>query len=463
MSKRALVVAAVALITFCTQVARAQVATGQTDQGNENSDLTMTGLEMFSPGAGGAPAGSYIMPSVYFTGYGNTNPSATPGESGFVTSDFVVTNLALQTLGRHSQMNLDLSGGGFYDNTTPAGSAANRPGRTGAFEQVVFIPTFTWRRWRLVTGDEGSYLPESANGFYGFDGSESFAGGVGSSSYSSGPTLNPTAGPAQTILTGLARRISNVVFGQVAYAVGPKSIVTATTSYGTLHFLNGGYIDNDIWSFSGGYNRRLSRRSGFGISYTQSTFHYGVLSQQQAYRGLNLSYGYRLTSRLAAEVSGGGGDSEVTNPPAAGVSKLFLSTFDSLMFQSSRFHGQAFFARFLSGGSGVLAGAESQWVGVQFGRQMFRRTDAFLKADYQHNQPLAQAIKEQPQVRTVYWEGGPNLSYELSRTMSLYVNYQYERETSSSPLCFNSNCGVLVIRQVAGVGINFHAQPKRIH
>ena len=403
------------------------------------------------------------MPSVYFTGYANTNPAAAPGQSRIVTSDFVVTNLALQTLERHSQMNLDFSGGGFYDNTTPSGSANNRPTRTGAFEQVVFIPTFTWRRWRLVTGDSGSYLPESANGFYGFDGSTSFAGGVGSGSYSSGPSLNPTAGPAQTILTGQANRISNVVFGEVDYAVGPRTLVTATVSYGTLHFLSGGYIDNQIWSFSGGYNRRINRRSGFGISYSQTSFHYGGVSQQQVYRGLNLSYGYRLTSRLAAEVSVGAGDSEVTTPPAAGVSKLFLGTYDSLMFQTGRIHAQAFFSRFLSGGSGVLAGAESEWLGLQFGRQMFRRVDASFHGDYQHNQPLAQAIVEQSQIRTVYWEGGPNLSYELSRTMSLYVNYQYEREKSSSALCFNTNCGVLVLRQVAGIGINFHAQPKKIH
>ena len=141
-----------------------------------------------------------------------------------------------------------------------------------------------------------------------------------------------------------------------------------------------------------------------------------------------------------------------------------MSTFDSLMYRARESHAQIMFARFLSGGSGVLVGAETEWQGWNSAGRCRVDSAASRKFGVPAQSATGAAIVEQSLDQNyLLAEGGPDLNYELSRNMSLYVNYQYERQKSSSPLCFNSNCGMLILRQVAGMGINFHAHPNKIH
>jgi hypothetical protein len=423
----------------------------------------LSGAELFAPGYEGPPAGSYLLPSLEFTGVSSTNPSVSPGQSNFITADIGLASLSLQSIGRHDQLNLDFSGGGFYYNSSVETSGNGHPLRSGAFQKLSVLPSFNWRRWKLLLGDQATYLPETGNGFYGFGGLTSFGAGLGSGYYSTSATLNPTLAPSQTILTGFARRISNMALTEIDYNVGERSVITATGTYGTLHFLDPGYIDNQIWSFQFGYNYSVSRRSEVGVTYSQSSFRYGTLNQEQLYRTISLAYGYQLTSRLALQLSVGPGASQVTSLPGGAVTKSFVSTFDSLLYRAEKAHAQIMFARYISGGSGVLVGAETDWAGLEFGRELSRRFSGSVNFGYQHNQPLTQESTAQPLIRTNYWLAGGGLNCEMNRYMSFYVNYDFERQISNTPLCFNGHCGMVILRQVGGVGLNFHARPIKIH
>jgi hypothetical protein len=175
-----------------------------------------------------------------------------------------------------------------------------------------------------------------------------------------------------------------------------------------------------------------------------------------------LAYGYQVTGRLSFELSGGLGASQVANPPGATVTKSFLSTFDSLQYRSKKSSAQILFSRYVSGGSGVLAGAETEGASLTLNRQLSRKLNGSLNFGYDHNQPLSQESILQPQTRTAYWDVGGSLGYEMGRYMSLYMNYDFEREVSTAPLCSSSNCGTHFLRQVAGMGLNFHTRPIRI-
>ena len=335
-------------------------------------------------------------------------------------------------------------------------------GAAGPFKSSAFSPVLVGVVGSCSSAIKPPTCPRAANGFYGFGGLTSFGSGLGSGYYSSASTLNPTLAPSQTILTGLARRISNMALTEIEYSVGERSLITATGTYGTLHFLDPGYIDNRIWSFLIGYNHLMSRRTEIGITYVQTSFGYGALNQEQLYRSLMLAYGYQLTGKLSLQLSGGLGASQVTNPPGAAVTKSFLSTFDSLQYRSEKVNAQIIFSRYISGGSGVLAGAETDWAQLTLGRQLSRKFNGSLNFGYQHNQPLSQENILQSQTRIAYWQAGASLSYEMGRYMSFYMNYDFQRQVSNAPLCFNSNCGTVFLRHVAGMGLNFHARPIKI-
>ena len=460
MRRTAAILAAVSPVLMCSPALLPQQVNEPEETTGESSAIApLTGATLFAPGGTGLRNASFVLPSIEFTGYGNT----VPGDlTKITTTDVGVASLALQSVGRHDQVNLDLSGGGFYYNTSPATSGTRGPARSGGFGEASFLPSFSGRRWKLLAGDAATYLPESANAFYGFGGLTSFASGLGSGYYTTGTGLNPTLAPSQAILTGLARRVGNVALTEVQYAAGERSLLSATGTYGILHFLDSGYIDNQIWSVMAGYSHLVSRRSEIGLSYTQTSFRYGSLSPQQLFRGLALSYGYRLSGKLAFQMSGGFGGSEVTLPPARGITKSFVSTFDSLLYQSKKAQVQLSFARYLSGGSGVLVGAETDWAGLDLGRSLSRRTSGSLNAGYQRNQPLRQEGGASAQFKSDYWQAGGNLNYEMSRNVSMYLNYDFQRQLSTTQLCVYGECGTDIYRHVLGLGLNLHARPVKL-
>jgi hypothetical protein len=218
-----------------------------------------------------------------------------------------------------------------------------------------------------------------------------------------------------------------------------------------------------MWSFGIGYNHLMSRHSEIGLEYSQTSFGYGALNQNQLYRNLMLAYGYQLTGKLSFQLSGGLGASQVAVPPGGPVTRSFLSTFDSLRYESKKVHAQMIISRSISGGSGVLVGAETESAALDLGRQLSRKISGSLDFGYFHNEQLSQENTLQPLIRYAYWQAGGSLNYEIARYVSVYMNYDLQRQVSNAtPACASSNCGTAFFRQVAGMGVNFHARPIKI-
>ena len=463
MARGASLMTTVGLLMVCANVSWAQQADSQAGAtGAEPVIGPLTGAELFTPGFEGPQAGSYLLPSLEWTMYGNTNPNVSAGQSTIVAMGTSIGSLSLQRVGKHNQLNLDYAGGAFFYVSPLAASGKTGPGTSGTLQELSFLPRFSWRRWKLLLGDQSTYLPETANGYYGFGGLTSFDSGQGSGFYSSAFAVNPTLAPSQTILTGLSRRLSNMALAEIEYSVGERSVITATGTYGTLHFLDPGYIDNGIWSFLIGYNHMMSRRTEIGITCDQTSFRFGSLNQQQLYRSLMLDYGIQLAGKLSLQLSGGLGANQVTASPVGPVTKAFWSTFVSLLYRSEKVNAQMIYSHYLSGGSGVLIGAETNGAQLMLSRQLSRKFNGSLDFGYQHNQPLSQVTILQPQTRYAYWQGGGSLNYEMGRYTSFYINYSLQREVTNAPVCFTSNCGTVFLRQIAGMGLNLHARPIKI-
>jgi len=101
-------------------------------------------------------------------------------------------------------------------------------------------------------------------------------------------------------------------------------------------------------------------------------------------------------------------------------------------------------------------------VRASFGRQLSRRVHGSLNLAYANDQSVAQISSAAPRPSYDYVQAGANLTHELGRHISMYLNYYVQRETSSTPLCDGATCSTVYFRQVGGFGINWHGQPMKI-
>lgn len=421
----------------------------------------LSGALEFSPGSVGRVR-SYLLPSFQYTGYADTNSAFTTAPGTLDTRSTLVGSITLQRVWRRAQFNLDYAGGALlYGTRYDRNSTAPLPSN-GMMHRLSFSQTFSSRRWTIFFGDSALYLPESPFGFAGFGGLESFGGGLGGGYLSSAGQLSPMFMPSQTILTGTARRVSSASIAQVQYNAGSRSAITATGSYGILHFLDSGFISSEYWTVLTGYNHAVTRKDTVAITYAHSWVRFSGVNREILNRGLMLSYGRRITGKLALELSAGSLVNMVAKPMGGSTTHAFWSTYDSLQYQFRKGNLGFSFMRYMTGGSGLLLGAETNLAQMTLGHQLPRRFFGSLSLGHAYSQSLTQDRAAQRDFKYESWQGGSSLSREFGPHTSVYLNYDVQRQISNNPSCFGNNCGRVTLRHVAGVGINLHSRPVRI-
>jgi hypothetical protein len=253
-----------------------------------------------------------------------------------------------------------------------------------------------------------------------------------------------------------------VALTEVQYNVSERSSITATGAYGTLQFLDPGFIDSRYWIFSTGYNHRLSRRDEIAVTYVQNWFKFGGPNQEFLNRGFAILYGHQITGRFSLQLSVAPLFNQSGQPLGGAITKSFWSTFDSLQYRSPRWDAALSFERMIGGGSGVLPGAETDLAQATIGRQLSKRIRSSLQFSHSYSQSLSQESTLVRRSKYEFWQAGLNLSREFGPHISMYVNYSGQRQISNNPLCVGSNCATVFLRQVGGIGINWHARPVKI-
>jgi len=423
--------------------------------------VPLSGAETLTPGLGGILY-SYILPTFEWTGYGDTNPTGFSQHPGLNTQSTYTGSLTLQNVWKHSQLNLSYAGGAFfYSQGLPAATLPGiRPFNSfhslGLFEQV------STRHWKWLVGDQGMYLPESPIGFFGFGGLTSFGGGLGGAALANAPALSSSFSPDQSISTGLSRRMSDSALSQIEYDPSGRSALTATGSFGTLQFLDPGFIDSRYWVFTAGYSHNLSRHDQVALSYLDYYYRFNGPNRAILNRGFSILYGHQINGKFSLEISVAPLVNQIALPLGGASTKAFLSTFDSLQFRSRNWSGSLSFARMMPGGSGVLPGAETDSEQASIGRQLSRRVHGSLQVSHNYSQSLAQESTVASRSKYEFWEAGISLSREFGRHISMYLNYYAQRQLSNTPVCVGTGCTTALLRQVGGVGINWHALPIKI-
>lgn len=435
---------------------------GQPNSGAATETTPLVGAKEFGPGSTG-PAQSYFIPSFQYSGLADTNPgNKSSGEKRLLESTYI-GNLTLQRVTRGTQFNLSYAGGAQFYNQFLTPTASSSLISNGTFHQVSVGESITRRRWELFLGDEGSYLPESPEGFTGFGGLQSFNTGLGGALLSSGGNLNGLLQPDQSILSGRVRRLSNSSVGQLQYDMSPRTTLAVTGAYGALNFVDPGFVDDDYVSLLASFTHAFGPRNYVGVTYLHSLIHFHSPHQDILNRGLLFSYGHKILGKLSFEASAGSLLNQFAKPTGGSTSRGFWTTYTTLRYRWQRTDFSASFRRNITGGSGVLRGAETDLVEAHIGRQFFRTTYFGLNFGHAYNQSLAQATTVTRRAKAETWEGGINLSRELGSHLSFYIQYNVQRQIANASLCVANRCGVTFFRQVGGIGLNWHTRPIRLH
>ncbi len=412
----------------------------------EPDQRPLSGTEEFTLGSSRSGR-SYLLPSFQFLQFVDTNPGSTIGDSELDKATLLRGSLALQRVGRRHQFSANYSGGGTLYNT--------RSDLNDSFQRLGVTQTFNWRQWALLLSDQVSYLPESSFGYGGFglgDANSPALGGFDANL----PQLNRLFDPNQTILTARARRISNVFVGQVQYKFNPRSSFTAAGSYGVLHFLDTGFINNNSATFRTGYDYALNAHDTLAVIYGFTRFRFEGIDSGANNHVLYFAYGRRITGRLALRFSAGPQVNTFRNLLLGSGTQVSWSMGSTLLYQLLRTSFYLSYLRGMSGGSGVLMGAQSDWVEGVANRQLSRKWSGSLAFGYAHNTSLLQLAAASRDFTFNSWHARADLSRALGRSARLSFTYGLHRQSSDSSACVGSTtCGRVFLRHRFGLGFDW--------
>jgi hypothetical protein len=413
---------------------------------------------------------SFLQPVLSIGEEGFTNPGYTAGASKtFQTTTVPMGGLNLDLFGENNTLAIDYMGAGFIYN--------NIPGLDSQSHMMTFMDSYRFRRAVVTVGDFFSYTPNANFGFAGIgvlggfgtglENGLGFAAGVGGGV----GQVNPMFAPNESILTTGFGGYSNTALAELNYMLSARTSVTAMGTFGTLQFgagsdfLTGNDADGML-----GLNHTLSARDTIGVAYIYSTFHYAGRSQAFNSQMADFTYGRKITGRFSLQVYGGPDFVTYTTSPGQTVTSTYISGTANLSYALQRSTLGMYVGRFSSGGSGVIPGAETTTVSGSWQRQVTRTLTASVYGGFSRNSgyafsptsPTAATSSASNGRSYDYWFGDVTLNHPISRRISLYFGYEYQR--SSAPSCTNASCTLApsVSNQVVGLGITFMPRPLQL-
>jgi hypothetical protein len=392
---------------------------------------------------------SYWVPGFRYSNIVSSNALNQAIASGWNSTSYLTGNVSLLEAWSHSQLSMNYSGGGFFSSDSHQGS--------GYFHVLGLNQDFNWQRWRLAFLDQFSYLPETPFGFGAGTGiSLPGVGGV------FGPPLPGLVGnfqPNQTILTSFGTRYSNSITTQAVYQVSPRGSINVAGSYGILRFLKAGNIENDDYIGNIGYNYALGRKDTLGVLYRFSAFRFIGNPQALDDHVVQLSYGRKITGRLALQISGGL-DSTNFRVPIGNVTNHRGESINGTLNYATALNDLTLtYIRGVSNGSGIQLGSSTDEIQGAVARRLSREWQGRLHFGYARNSGLGNPTAGQSlQTFNSYYVGG-GLNRPLGRDANLSLAYTAQMQTSNQAVCATGTCSNNHTQQQITLGLSWHASP----
>ncbi len=295
-------------------------------------------------------------------------------------------------------MKLDYLAGGMLSNS---GAAAN-----GIIQSLNFQDKLTFRRTTVSIFEQLSYLPESIFGF----------GGLGAGAVPGGGGLGSNFIPGQTILTPRGQNLTNSSTLEIDRFLTARTSLTFVGGYSLLHYFDTNLLDYGDVTFQGGYNYQMTRKDTIALVYLFSGFRYSNFNQSINTHTASVSYGRRVTGRLAFQASAGPEIVQVSIPLAGGsqptsgnlTTHVYWSAQSALQYQLRRAILGVSYSHGVNGGAGALAGSLADTVTGTASRQLSRAASGALNFGYSHNNGIQVGTPVPSNQIYNYWFGGVN-------------------------------------------------------
>jgi hypothetical protein len=398
---------------------------------------------------------NYWAPRLAIAGTADSNPNYAVGSNDWTAFVSILGGIDVHRSSGGSDLFLTYTGGGSFTNTADVDS--------GIIQTLSLKDKFLFHRSSLIVFEQVSYLPETALGFAGASGA-GIPGGLGGGT---GTGIGTGYTPGQSILTPRGQDLNNSTALEYDYQLSRRGSITLVGSYALLH-----YFDNDLANFydvtfQGAYNYQLTRKDTVSASYQFSAIRYSNLGQSINSNVVQGMYGRKVTGRLAFQI--GVGPQFVTSttpitgttttvPISSSVSSVSWALNSSLTYGWKRGTLSASYVHGLTGGSGVLTGAETDIVSGAFGGPINRTSNYSINAGYSRNHGFLVGDATISQTFD-YWYTGASYTKTIGRNVDLFLNYQLQYQTSGTGGCVGAGCSQDTLRNQISFGVNLHKQP----
>jgi len=413
----------------------------------DGNDRPLSGVQAPTLGPAFA-ARNFLVPSFSAMSQLATSSSA----AGFVRPtdfNYLLGTLDLNRVTDRSDLLMHYAGGGILSSY-----------QNSAIQDMQFSYSYKWQRWSLLVGDDVSFLSESPFGFGG-------VGGLGflnsGSPFGPGGFLNPLLGPNQTIPTIMVPRLSNTAVSQIEYKLSPRSSWTASGSYGTLNFFGVGFINSADALFQTGYNYSISPQSTIAMIYAFDDFRYPAFPQTTRNNVVKLGYGRYVTGRLSFQLAAGPSLVMLRGVFTGSANNLSWALDSALNYKWDRTTLSLRFDRLVTGGSGVLFGAQTGQVEATIERTLSPRWGASASIGYATNASLIPIAA--PSITQNYnsWYAAVRFNHQMSPTTNFFLSYGARLQAMSATACTTPNCGGNFISHEISAGITFGLRPISLH
>jgi hypothetical protein len=372
------------------------------------------------------------------------------GGDSWNSNNYVQGNLTLLEAWNRGQLGINYTGGGYFSSDSSIGSGQNH--QLGAIQEI------DWERLQLTFLDQFSYLPSAAFGF-GAGSNLSFPG-VSGAPGSITPGFGGGFTPSQSIYSSSGPQYSNSFGSQATYQLTRRSSVTFGGVYSILRFTNPGNVESNDAILNAGYNYGITRKDSIGIVYRFTSLHFLEQPQAIGVHSPQLSYGRKITGKLALQLSGGAEITTFRIPTNGATEHLGGSASASMTYTLKRGGIGLSYNHGVTGGSGVFVGASTDQFTLQGNRQLTRQWHGNAQFGYARNRNIVSnsAGSDSAAYDTYYASAGVDRA--LGRSMSFFGAYTaYFQNTSASATCVIGTCSSNYTSHQITLGLSWHTRP----
>ena len=444
---------------------------------------------------------SYLQPGATVSEAADSNAaSVLGGNQSFTSLTHALGSLELRRLWSHYDLALDYLGGVGYYSVHGQGAKL--------LQQMDVVQKITWRRGQLSLRDGFSYLPEG-----NFGASYGSVGAQGIGSIASTP-FGGFMGGSVLGTFGLVPRILNVADADITENLSPKSSITAAGGYAFTHFYGSDFSTGT--SFIGAseisgqvaYDRVLSPHTQVALLYGYQGFDFSVSGMAFHTHVIQGLYGHRITGRLDLLMGAGPqitkldtqsaacSDPAITNPLICVLSgdtvipttitdtRIGVAGTFRLRYRFPRTTMSLSYQRYVTSGSGLFAGAQSDIAKLSANRPLSRVWTGFVDLGYSRNSRL-QTLSAQ-QLGSCVYPGqanptglplcpgvnanvynyafiGGGLHRQFGHDFHGFFSYQFNALAFDDSVCVaGTSCSRISNRQVITVGLDWTPRPIRL-